>query len=515
MNCLARLLILTLAIRLCATQAFAQTGRFVDLARLTPGRTKAVNALWVENPVNTQFLSSNRIVVAEIKGPAEITMMHFAYPGSKYLDPSSKALNRALLLRIYWDGESNPSVDCPLVDFFCDPDGTRDVVNTAMVNVRRGFNAYFPMPFRKSAKVELVYDGPVKPGPELQNIMPCYSYVCYRTLKRFPADTGYFCASWRQEALKMGIKDYVALEAKGKGKLVGWNITVRWPGRNSYPVDENEKFYIDGETNASVEFQGLEDSFGFSWGFPSTENMFPLTGWFPFLKGAAAYRFFLQDSISFEKSLKVTIGPGEREEPLSREFSKFGTSLQFSSTVYWYQTEPHAPLPPMPPAAKREPAPEKLFWPEKMPMPSADELKARGVKLAMFCGLPGNEIIYHEPGYSVSKPRQGFRWNGWAGKVFYCRADPNKFELKLNLPKQSKGILRLYIIDPDNYLGGRKETIVVGGQTVGTFDNFQNGRWIEVPVGPEETAGGKLSIQVVNARDGSNAVLSKIEWVEK
>ena len=159
--------------------------------------------------------------------------------------------------------------------------------------MRRGFNAYFPMPFRKSAKVELVYDGPLAPGDELWKIMPCYSYVSYRTVKKMPADTGYFHASWRQEGLLLGKRDYVALEAKGKGKFVGWNVTVRSPGRDGYPVDENEKFYIDGEPTASIEFQGLEDSFGFSWGFPESESMFPLTGYFPFLKGAAAYRFFI------------------------------------------------------------------------------------------------------------------------------------------------------------------------------------------------------------------------------
>ena len=56
---------------------------------------------------------------------------------------------------------------------------------------------------------------------------------------------------------------------------------MRSPGRDGYPVDENEKFYIDGEATASIEFQGLEDSFGFSWGFPESQSMFPLTGYFP------------------------------------------------------------------------------------------------------------------------------------------------------------------------------------------------------------------------------------------
>jgi hypothetical protein len=192
--------------------------------------------------------------------------------------------------------------------------------------------------------------------------MPCYSYVMYRSLDKVAKDTGYFHASWRQEALKLGQRDYVALEAKGKGKCVGWNVTCRLPGRDGYPVDENEKFYIDGEKEASVEFQGLEDSFGYSWGFPETENIFPLTGWFPFMKGAAAYRFFIQDAISFEKSLRVAIGFGVNEEPRLRPaFSQDGSTLQFSSVVYWYQLEPHAPLPSMLSVAERAPAAEDAF----------------------------------------------------------------------------------------------------------------------------------------------------------
>jgi hypothetical protein len=341
-------------------------GQMEGLGRLTPGRTKAENALWRENPLSLQFVSSRRIVVAEINGPAEITMMHFAYARAQlgqdaHVPLSSqigngKPLSRDLLLRIYWDGESEPSVDCPFVDFFCDPDDACKAINNTLVNVRRGFNAYFPMAFRKSARVELVYDGPVPPGAELARMMPCYSYVCYRELEDYPEDTGYFHASWRQESLLLGLNDYVALEAKGKGKFIGWNVTVRSLEHDSYPVDENEKFYIDGEMVPSVEFQGLEDSFGFSWGFPENDNFFPLTGYFKFLNGAAAYRFFTQDAISFEKSLRVAIGFGANEGEWKTKFSKPDSVTQFSSTVYWYQTEPHAPLPPMPLPGEREPA---------------------------------------------------------------------------------------------------------------------------------------------------------------
>jgi hypothetical protein len=334
-----------------AKAACAQTIGLDGLEKLTPGKTRAENALWNENPISTQFISSKTVVVAEMKGPGIITMMHFAMP-------STLKLNRAVVLRIYWDGESSPSVEVPLVDFFADPDGLQHRVNTALVNKRRGWNAYFPMPFRRSAKVELVYNGPLQPGNELESMMPCYSYVLWRGLKSVPADAAYLHASWRQQKLFLGKQDYVALDATGKGKFVGWNVTVRSLHGKDYPVDENEKFYIDGEKNPSVEFQGLEDSFGFSWGFPTaSDNSFQLTGYFKFLNGAAAYRFFTQDAINFDRSLRVAIGFGAHEDPVYRiEGSKPDSAMQFSSTVYWYQLEPHAPLPPMPPASEREPA---------------------------------------------------------------------------------------------------------------------------------------------------------------
>ncbi len=508
-------LVPALALLLCADAARAQTWPSSGLAKLTGGSTRAINALWGENPVSVQFVSTNRVIVADIHGPGEITMMHFAYPQHHYSD--TVAINRDVRLCIYWDGETSPSVDCPLVDFFCDPNGERDVVNTALVNVRRGFNCYFPMPFRKSARVELVYDGPLPAGRKLQQAMPCYSYVCYRTLRKVPRDLGYFCASWRQEALLLGKKEYVALDTEGKGKVVGWNLTIRSLHSNNRPVvDENEKFYVDGETNASVEFQGLEDSFGFSWGFPATENMFPLTGWFPFhTNGAAAYRFFVPDAINFKKCMKVKIGFGATENGWRRSYSKPFTLLQISSTVYWYQAKPAADLPPLPPPAEREPAPITTFNPGGTGFASMDDFKAQGGKLFVCCGFSGGELAFNEPGYSISWIGDSEQYDGFDGQTSYCRANGDEFGLQLNLPKEVKGTLRLYIIDADNYEGGRKERIEVAGHNVGAFENFQGGRWIEVPVSSDETRDGTLNIRVINAREGANAVLSKVEWLEK
>jgi len=479
--------------------------QFNDLASLTPGRTRAENALWIENALSARFNSSKRVVVADLKGPAIITMIHFAMP-------QTLKLNRDVLLRMYWDGETTPSVDVPLVDFFCDPAGLREQVNTALVNKRRGFNAYFPMPFRRSARIELVYDGPLEPGDELWKIMPCYSYVTYRTQDKIKKDTGYFHASWRQEGLLLGKRDYVALEATGKGKFVGWNVTVRSPGRDGYPVDENEKFFVDGETTASTEFQGLEDSFGFSWGFPESESMFPRTGYFKYFKGAAAYRFFTQDAINFDKSLRVLIGFGVNEDPMfRRDFSRPGSTLQFSSTVYWYQTEPHAKLPAMPSAIERAPAPEEPFWPDKEKLPSAQDLKSRGVKLYVLCGRPQKEVIYAEEGYGASILK-GYSWAGWGLPVYHARAGNDEVQVELTLPKSATGLVRVFCIDPDNFEGGRKQRVNIAGKDLGLLEHFQEGKWLEQRLTADETAEGKAPIRATNERMGSNAVISIVEW---
>jgi hypothetical protein len=506
---------LTLCVLLSLSRAALAQPGISDLPTLTPGKTAAENALWIENELSARFNSSKRVVVADIKGPATITMIHFAYPQSAVTDPPQAKLNRDLILKIYWDGEKEPSVDCPMVDFFCDPAGQRESLTNAMVNKRRGWNAYFPMPFRKSARVELVYDGPLSPGDLLWSRMPCYSYVCYRTLSEVPEGTGYFHSYWRQESLPLGQRDYVALDARGKGKLVGWNVTCRLPGSPGYPVDENEKFFIDGEKEASIEFQGLEDSFGFSWGFPESESIFPMTGYFPYFKGAAAYRLFLQDSISFEKSLRVAIGFGKREDPsFKKEFAKPGNQLQFSTTVYWYQTEPHAPLAPLPPAADRAPAPEERFWPEKETLPSADSLRQRGVKMEMLCGRPNKEIVFAEPGYGATS-RSCEAWAGWAPPVYHCRSTKSEGEIEVTVPPNAEGTLRAYVIDVDNYGGGRKQTVTLAGKSFDKIEGFQQGRWLEQPVTKEQTADGKVLVRLKNENPGSNAVISILEWVEK
>lgn len=495
-----------LALLMGAVAGLASAQSFENLARLDTAKLECENALWVENPVEKQFLSAARVVVADLKGPGRIEMIHFAMPGAL-------KLGREAILRMYWDGEEQPSVDCPLVDFFCDPAGQFESVNTALLNKRRGFNAYFPMPFRASARIEVAYDGDLAPGPELQSKMPCYSYVLWR--QQPVADSeGYLHAHWNQQVTAIGPEAYVALEARGQGKFVGWSVTLRRPGSPGYLVDMNEMFFVDGEEKPSIELQGIEDSFGFSWGFPESQSEFLMTGYRKYFQGAAAYRFFLNDAIPFKQSLRVAINCAKNEpQPVIDIMGKEGWRGEFSSVCYWYQNEPHAAQPPLPPLAERAPlSDDNPTWPYKEQLPSAEELKQRGVRLHIRCGRPGKEVIYAEPGFDIAD-RKGFAYAGWPAEVYHCLADNKELELTLRVPAGSAGILRVFVIDPDRFGGGRTEQLTVEGRELGSVREFKEGKWIEAPVSSQDTADGLVQITVRNLHPDGNAVISIVEWV--
>lgn len=471
-----------------------------SICRLWEGETKQVNALWGENPKEMQFGEGrSKVIIADLKGPGIITMIHFALP-------QAMKLNRDTILRIYWDGEKNPSVETPLVDFFCDPNGVLERVESALVNKKRGWNCYFPMPFAKSARVEVETDNPRYPNGSW-SANPCYSYVIYRTLKSLPPDVGYFHATWRQKTLLLGKEDYKVFEARGRGQFIGWNVTIRHVGNPSggYPVDENVKFYVDGEAEPSIEWQGLEDSFGFSWGFPKQENSFAYTGYQPFLNGAAAYRFTLNDCISFKKSLRMTVGFGKNEAPFFREeFSKSENPLQISSVAYWYQKEPHMPFSPLPPARNRRP----FVVPQAKTEPPEP-----GETFVVHCGRLQNEDEYLAEGWDfVLKKGYSFSGSPWPGPVNYCWADFDSLEFDIICPKGVSGTLRMFIIDPDNFGGGRKQSITVAGRLIGEYEGFQSGRWIEVPIAASDTSTGRIPVVMKNLKPRSNAVVSILRF---
>ncbi|MFP7299667.1 glycoside hydrolase family 172 protein [Neobacillus niacini] len=264
---------------------------------------------------------------------------------------------RTLIIKIYWDGEQNPSVNVPMGDFFCNGWGERVNVNSLpiVVNPAGGFNSYWEMPFRKSAKIVIENIG------EGDAIL--YYQIDY-TLTEVPDNAAYFHAQWRRENPLKYKEVYTILDGvKGQGHYVGTYLA--WQVNNNGWWGEGEiKFYLDGDEYPTIVGTGTEDYFGGAWNFEHPQGQYGSystaflglpqvtqpDGLYRSQQRFGMYRWHIMDPIRFEEDLKVTIQAlGWRSKgrylPLQDDIA---------SVSYWYQAEPHALMPDLPGKDKLE-----------------------------------------------------------------------------------------------------------------------------------------------------------------
>jgi hypothetical protein len=263
---------------------------------------------------------------------------------------------RFAIIRFYWDGETEPSVECPVGDFFACGWGRYAQVSSLAVCVNPGsaFNCYWQMPFRKSFKVTL---------ENLADDNFTLYYQINYTLTDVPEEAAYFHAQFRRVNPLPYKNVYTILDGvKGWGHYVG--TYMAWGVHNNGWWGEGEiKFYIDGDKDfPTICGTGTEDYFCGSYDFDSkrpdgtfqyTEFTTPYSGLAQVIRGDGhydvqqrfgLYRWHIMDPVRFEKDLKVTIQAlgwrsGGRYLPLQDDISSVG---------FWYQKEPHAPFPKLP-----------------------------------------------------------------------------------------------------------------------------------------------------------------------
>ena len=307
-----------------------------------------------------QILKGKRKIIANIEGAGCVThiWMTMSCLSKKYL--------RKIILRIYWDNEKDPSVEVPIGDFF----GIGHAICKNFVSLPltmspengRGFNCFFPMPFSKRAVFEI--------QNEAKSRLLLYFYIDYEQYITLDADLGRFHACWHRENPCQGISEeglnnaqfqlgginedfsqnYVILEAEGRGHYVGCNLNIhnlREASDHNWPGEGDDMIYIDGDITPTIFGTGTEDYFNTAY-CPTQEYNAPFHGiTLPGGKNWAGrisyYRFHIQDPIYFQKSIKVTIEHGHANH----------RSDDYSSTAYWYQTEPHKKFAPLLPVEQR------------------------------------------------------------------------------------------------------------------------------------------------------------------
>jgi len=258
---------------------------------------------------------------------------------------------RACVLRFYWDGEETPSIEAPLTDFFAVGHDLFAPVNSlaVVVNPTSALNCYWPMPFRRRARVTFSNDG--------EKDLALLAYQITYAKREVPESAAYFHAQWRRSVTERRAPEHVLVDGvRGQGRYAG--TFIAWTQLSDGWFGEGEmKFFLDGDREfPTICGTGTEDYFGGSYGFP-----FPYTG--PYtgctLKRPAQdgppkwslYRWHLMDPICFRRDLRVSIQamgwwPNGRYQPLADDIA---------SVAYWYQREPHAAFPPFPELPRRWP----------------------------------------------------------------------------------------------------------------------------------------------------------------
>ncbi len=281
--------------------------------------------------------------LAEIEGPGAIQQMWMTPTGNW----------RFSILRIYWDDQENPSVECPAGDFFASGWGKFAPLSSLAVCVNPGsaFNCYWEMPFRKRCRITLT------------NIdtkdMVLYYQINY-CLTEVPENAAYFHAQFRRVNPLPYKEPYTIVDGiRGQGQYVGTYLA--WGVNNQGWWGEGEiKFYLDGDYDfPTICGTGTEDYFCGSYNFENKdtkqyqEYSTPYAGLHQVLRPDGVYqsqtrfgmyRWHITDPVRFRKDLRVTIQAlgwrsGGRYLPLQDDIA---------SVACWYQTLPTAPFPRLP-----------------------------------------------------------------------------------------------------------------------------------------------------------------------
>lgn len=313
------------------------------------GPSRELGVGWKCNPF-TPIEPGEIVTLADIEGPGVIQSMWFA--GS---------VTRDMILRIYWDGQFQPSVEVPLCDFFGAPwiKLTEGVTKGPLVRLNslpvviapnRGMNCFWEMPFRKHCRITM------------ENLAPKMKQMCFHqinyTLTDIPEDCAYFHAQFRRTNPVPHKEVYTIVDGiEGRGHYVG--TVMGWGINNDGWWGEGEiKFYLDGDREfPTICGTGTEDYFGgaYNWEVDGqyVEYTTPFMGMHQVIRPDgtyrsqhrhAMYRWHIMDPIRFEEDLRITIQAlgwriGGRYCPGMHDIC---------SVAYWYQTLPTAPYPAFP-----------------------------------------------------------------------------------------------------------------------------------------------------------------------
>ena len=367
-------------------------GLLAQLPKLRDYRSRRVSSYDVTggNHDWTDIQAGKEQQIADIAGPGCIKHIWMTIGGPEGALPD--AYPRRIVLKMFWEDSAQPSVECPIGDFFGLGHGILKDFTSVPLQLSpqegKAMNCWWAMPFNRRARIAILN--------ECDKAIGVYFYIDYEAYPAAQDDITYFHVQWRRENPTQGWGDeygrikggpdgnmntmwqggdprslnttgdgnYVMLDAEGDGIYCGAHLDVDVFERQKHDWygEGDDMIFIDGEPwPPSLHGTGTEDWFNCAF-CPSTEYNAPFHGiilyngtkeW-PWQGKQSVYRYHIQDPIRFRRSIRATIEHGHANKLFN----------DYSSTAYYYLTTPKRGGPPLPPMADCLPRPnEPAFAP--------------------------------------------------------------------------------------------------------------------------------------------------------
>lgn len=290
--------------------------------------------------------------------------LHIAFPDELSVLDRAR-MQRALVLRFYWDDAGFPSVDVPLGDFFINAMRPRRFASLPLGTIDGYYVCRFPMPFQQAARAELRNEGraPV--------ILRTAAHIKRGVIP--PRQRNVFHAGWQTATdptdpfymLRREPRDGAGLPADAiqgvpaadrdrrggaSGHLVGMMLHVLGLSRDAWPIFEAvDRVAIHGPEETLLRGTGLSAAFNADGRLPGIVDH-PMAGLVETAPiRAQGYRWYLTDRVPFTNGIDY-YWTFEHAPPVPRSLA---------ATAYWYQPRPR-PVPRLPSAGERQPPADPL-----------------------------------------------------------------------------------------------------------------------------------------------------------
>lgn len=235
----------------------------LDLPQVRSEKTHLVPSFWAELP---RLKAKTTVRILDVDGPGVVTMIHGSAMGTAMGTGFSSDATKSLMIRVFYDGETKPSIEMPYMDFLADVQSESAYFSTIYFSkVKESHNFRLQMPFKKHITITVE-------NPSDQELMG-YVDVQWEELSSLPENQAYLYAAYQSGNIDLN-KPLTLFELNQPATIVAhW---LQYESANS-PGGElicegNQELYLDGDQTPTLNYLGTEDVYGFSWGYKGIQS---------------------------------------------------------------------------------------------------------------------------------------------------------------------------------------------------------------------------------------------------